>query len=456
MTTRHTAALFLAAALLSISANAQRYKTIDKSIAVVGNELITISDLESEIQMMRAQGQASDRTTRCNLLENMMQSKLFLMQARLDSLTVGNEMVEARLNDQMSRVRTALGGDEEVEAYFRKSVYQLRSEWKQQLEENSLIQQEQEEVAKNIPEITPYDVRMYLDTIDRERLPVIPMKYKMSQICVYPDRERAKMECKEKLLSLRERIMNGEKFTTLARLYSEDPGSSRKGGELGMASRDIFWPEFGDAAMSLKPGTISQIVETPDGFHIIQVIEKKGDMFNARHILLKPKYTDEDRDKAFRLLDSLKTVIEKKETPFEAVALFRSEDAASRTNGGQMADPNTGSAYFEIDQLKPEDYEAIKSLKEGEISAPIASRDNEGRDGNLIYKIIRLDKIVPSHVASFENDYTELLAGVKQQKQTEALDGFVKKKIAETYIIIDPMFADCDFSRAEWKEKIRK
>ena len=446
----------LAASLAIIPAGAQRYKTIDKSIAVVGNELITVSDLENEIRMMHAQGQSSDRLTRCNVLENMMQSKIFLMQARLDSLTVNADMVEANLNEQMARVRTALGGDEEAEAYFGKSLYQLRKEWKEQLQDNSLIQQEQAEIAKSIPELTPYDIKQYLDTIDVDKLPVIPIKYKMSQICIYPDREKAKMECKERLLALRERIMNGEKFTTLARLYSEDPGSSRKGGELGMASKDIFWPAFSDAAMSLKPGVISQIVETPDGFHIIQIIEKKGDMFNARHILLKPKYTEEDQENAFKKLDSLKSVIEKGETKFETIAFYRSEDPATRTNGGQMADPHTGSAYFEIDQIKPEDYAAVKDLEIGQISAPIVSRDNEGRDGNLVYKIVRLDKIVPAHPATFENDYTELLDGVRSIKQQEAIDKFIDKKIAETYIIIDPIFGDCDFSREGWKAKVRK
>ena len=455
MKIKHTIAI-LAAALTLIPAGAQKYKTIDKSIAVVGNELITVSDLENEIRMMHAQGQSSDRLTRCTVLENMMQSKLFLMQARLDSLTVNADMVEANLNDQMARVRTALGGDQEAEAYFGKSLYQLRKEWKEQLQDNSLIQQEQSEIAKSIPELTPYDVKQYLDTVDVDNLPVIPIKYKMSQICIYPDREKAKMECKERLLALRERIMNGEKFTTLARLYSEDPGSSRKGGELGMASKDIFWPAFSDAAMSLKPGVISQIVETPDGFHIIQIIEKKGDMFNARHILLKPKYTDEDQENAFKKLDSLKTVIEKGEAKFETIAFYRSEDPATRTNGGQMADPHTGSAYFEIDQIKPEDYAAVKNLKPGEISEPIVSRDNEGRDGNLVYKIVRLDKIVDAHPASFENDYTELLEGVRSLKQQEAIDQFIDKKIAETYIIIDPIFGDCDFSRQGWKAKVRK
>ena len=455
MKIKHTIAI-LAASLAIIPAGAQKYKTIDKSIAVVGNELITVSDLENEIRMMHAQGQSSDRLTRCTVLENMMQSKLFLMQARLDSLTVNADMVEANLNDQMARVRTALGGDEQAEAYFGKSLYQMRKEWKQQLQDNSLIQQEQMQIAKSIPELTPYDVKQYLDTVDVDNLPIIPIKYKMSQICIYPDREKAKMECKQRLLALRERIMNGEKFTTLARLYSEDPGSSRKGGELGMASKDIFWPAFSDAAMSLKPGVISQIVETPDGFHIIQIVEKKGDMFNARHILLKPKYTAEDQEKAFKILDSLKSVIEKGETKFETIAFYRSEDPATRTNGGQMADPQTGSAYFEIDQIKPEDYAAVKGLKEGEISAPIASRDNEGRDGNLVYKIVRLDKIVDAHPASFENDYTELLDVVRNIKQQEAIDEFIDKKIAETYIIIDPIFGDCDFARDGWKSKVRK
>ena len=444
------------AALGSICAGAQKYKTIDKSIAVVGNELITVSDLENEIQMMRAQGQASDRSTRCNLLETMMQSKLFLMQARLDSLTVNADMVEANLNERMAQVRTALGGDEQAEAYFGKSLYDLRKDWKEQLQDNSLIQQEQMNIADAIPEITPFDVKQYLDTADVEKLPIVPIKYKMSQICIYPDRQKAKMECKERLLALRERIMAGEKFTTLARLYSEDPGSSRKGGELGMASRDIFWPAFSDAAMALKPGAISQIVETPDGFHIIQVIEKKGDMFNARHILLKPKYTADDQEKAFKVLDSLKTVIEKGDATFEMLAFYRSEDPATRTNGGQMADPGSGSAYFEIDQLKPEDYAAVKDLEVGKISSPIASRDNEGRDGNLVYKIIRLDRIVPAHDATFENDYTELLSLVQAGKQNDAIKEFIDKKIGETYIIIDPLFKDCEFNREGWASKVRR
>ncbi|MBR1678054.1 MAG: peptidylprolyl isomerase [Bacteroidales bacterium] len=453
--TMGVAALLLSATTLS----AQKYQggLVDKTVAVVGGEVLLISDIENEVQQMRAQGYSSDRDARCEILQNMMESKLFLMQARIDSLTVNQDMVESNLSQQMDRFRTYLGGDEEVEKYFGKPLYKLRQEWRQTLEEQSLTQQEQSEVAGNIPELTPYDIKQYLDTVAQDDLPIVPIKYQLSQICVYPDREAAGMAVKEKLLSLRERIINGERFSTLARIYSEDPGSARKGGELGMASKSIFWPAFSDAAMALRPGVISQIVETPDGYHIIEVIEKKGDMFNARHILLKPQYTTEDRQKAFSRLDSLRTLIVDGEMKFELAARFFSEDPATRTNGGQMADPATGSSYFEIDQLKPQDYVAIQNLSEGEISEPVESLDNEGyengRSGNTVYKIIRVDKIIPAHTATFENDYTELLNRVERQKQMAAIDKFLEQKVKDTYIVIDPMFRDCDFTREVWKTK---
>lgn len=442
---------------ICIIASAQKYTgVIDKTVSVVGNEYISISDIESEIQMMKAQGQAADRNARCELLETLMEAKLFLMQAQMDSLTVNREMVNAELNQRLDQVRTAMGGDEGVEEYFGKPIYKLRQEWQKQLEDNSLTQQEQQEIAKNIPEVTPYDVKTFLDSIDVDDLPIVPMKYQMSQICLYPDRDAAALAVKEKLLAIRERIINGEKFSTLARLYSEDPSSARKGGELGMASKSIFWPAFSDAAMALKPGIISQIVETPDGFHLIEVIEKKGDMFNARHILIKPVYTDEDRDKAFAKLDSIRTSIMDSLLTFDVAARFYSEDPATRTNGGQMSDPNTGSAYFEIDQMKPQDYTAVSDLEPGQISMPIESLDNEGRSGNLVYKIIRLDRIVPAHPASFATDYTDLLERVEYAKRAEAINNFIRKKIAETKITIDPLFRDCDFSREEWLEKVKQ
>ena len=200
--------------------SAQKYPDgiIDKSIAVVGNEMIMISDLEEEVQMMKAQGIMSDRNARCEILERMMEAKLFLMQARLDSLEVNNENVEGELRQRIDQIRTSLGGDQAVEEYFGKPIYKLRQEWRETLETQSLTQQMQQNIAGGIPELTPYDVQKFIEKTDSADLPVVPIKYQLSQICVYPDREAAKMAVKERLLGIRERIINGEKFSTLARI----------------------------------------------------------------------------------------------------------------------------------------------------------------------------------------------------------------------------------------------
>ena len=443
---------------VSFAASAQKYRDgiVDKTVAVIGNEVILISQLEEEVNMMKAYGMISDKTGRCEILEQLMTSKLFLMQSRVDSLKVNNDMVETNLRERVDNIRSFYGGDEGVEKQFGKPLYKLRQEWRKSLEEQTLTQQMQQKISSSIPELTPYDVKKFVDETDKEDLPVVPIRYQLSQICIYPDREAANIAVKERLLTLRERIINGDKFSTLARIYSQDPGSARKGGELGLASKSIFWPAFSDAAMSLKPGVVSQIVETPDGFHLIEVLEKKGDMFNARHILLKPEYTSEDREKGFRVLDSLRTELANEAVTFELAAKFYSEDPATRTNGGQMADPMSGSSYFEIDQLKPQDYAAIRDLKEGEISAPIESLDNEGRNGNTVYKIVKVDKILPAHTADFNQDYTLLLNEAKQKLSMDAIDKFVDEKIKTTYIIIDPLFKDCVFDREGWTEKFRK
>lgn len=449
----------VAALTASFSVFAQTYPKglVDKTVAVVGNEVITIGELEEQLRMMRIERgvYASDNIMRCELLERLMEQNIFLMQARIDSLSINQDNVTSQLNSRIDQIRTSLGGDEEVENYFGKPLYKLRQDWKRTFENQSLIQQKQAEVAQDVPELTPYDVKQYVEKTDSADLPMVPIRYQLSQICIYPDREAASIAVKEKLLGLRERIINGEKFSTLARIYSEDPGSARKGGELGMASKSIFWPAFSDAAMSLRPGVISQIVETPDGFHLIEIIEKKGDMFNARHILIKPQYTAEDQQKAFKTLDSLRTEINNEAVSFQLAARFYSQDPATRTNGGQMADPYTGSSYFQIDELKPQDYRAIKDLKEGEISEPVESLDNEGR-GNTVYKIIRVDKVIPAHTATFESDYNQLIDGVKNQKAMDAINAFLDKKIKTSKIYIDPIFSGCEFSRAAWNEAAEK
>ena len=217
-----------------------------------------------------------------------------------------------------------------------------------------------------------------------------------------------------------------------------------------MASRTMYWPEFSDAAMILKDGQVSQIVQTPDGFHLIQMIEKQGDMFNARHILRRPQYTSEDMIKAFDKLDSIKTLIVSDSLSFDFAAYRFSQDIMSRVNGGLVAEENSGSPYFDKDLLKPSDYNIIRNLKVGDISEPFESTDNEGRNGNTIYKIIKLEEIIPSHVATYEDDFDVLYNEAMYTMRVNAINDFIQKKQATTYIKIDPMFEHCPFLKEGW------
>lgn len=409
-----------------------------------------LSDLENEAQVMRARGLVVDQSARCEIFENMLTSKLFLTQARLDSLDANPQNIEAELESRVNEVTYSLGGEKEAEAYFGKPMYKLKEEWRTTLEEQSLIQAEQSAIYQSVPELTPSDVRKYVNETAEEDLPMISTQYRVRQIGVYPDRDSANLAVKETLISLRERIVNGEKFSTLARLYSEDPGSMAKGGELGMASKSIFWPAFSDAAMALKIGQVSQIVETPDGYHIIQLIAREGDNFNARHILMKPKYTARDMNNGFQKLDSIRTLIVQDSITFQAAAKAYSEDKASATSGGLMTDPYTGSSYFEKDQLKPADYLVLKDMKEGDISEPFESLDNEGRNGNTMYKILYLEKVIPSHVATFKADFTQLLDEAHNKQAQEAIEKFIENKQKTTYIVIDPLFQTCEFEHTGW------
>ena len=437
---------------ICLPASAQRYPDglVDKIVALVGNDAIMLSDIESEVQMMRVNGIVADRNARCDLLEQMMISKLFLTQARLDSLVVGASEIQENLSQRFATVTTQLGGEKAMEEYFNKSRYDLETIWRDAIEEQLLTQRMQQEVVSSVPKMTPSDVKTFADTTAVEDMPVLPDQYRLRQIVLYPDKDSAATLVKERLLEIRERIVNGEKFTSLARLYSEDPGSALRGGELGMVNKTVYWPEFSDAATALKVDQVSPIVETPDGFHIIQMIEKEGDMFNARHILIKPKYTAEDRNKAFARLDSIRTLIVVDSVlTFEQAAWAFSQDFKTRTNGGMMVDESTGSAVFEKDQLKPNDYIVIKDMKVGEVSDPFESIDNEGR-GNTIYKIIKLEEIIPSHVATYDGDYDILTTVANNRNANKAIDEFISEKQKTTYIVIDPVFSGCNFSREGW------
>ena len=434
---------------------AQRYEgVIDKTVALVGNSVILLSQIESEAIYMQNMNYVTDRNLRCEVLENMMVTKLFYTQAVLDSLAVNPDMVEAMLNERVDGILSQFGGEEGVVNYFGRPIHELRNQWRDRILEQNLSSEMRRSIAGKVGDVTPKEVERFYKRTPKDSLPMLPEQYRISEITLYPDVERASLAVRERLLEFRQRVMDGEKFSLLATLYSEDPGSAMRGGELGMSSKSVFWPEFSDAAMALKPGQVSSIVQTPNGFHLIQLISREGDMFNARHILLKPRYTMEDRNSAFIRLDSIRNAILADSITFEQAAKKFSRDPLTRTNGGLVPDAESGSPFIDVDKLKPEEYKVLKDMKEGEISMPIESTDNEVRAGmnvgNTVYKIIRLDEVRPAHTPTFNEDFNVLLNMATNKKAADAIEAFIKEKLETTYIVIDPIFQKCDFQRDGW------
>ena len=451
--------MFLTALLLLVvmmtDLSAQKYDgLIDKTVALVGNSVILLSQVESEAMDMQRMGYVSERDIRCDVLENMMEVKLFYTQAMLDSLAVNPDMIEAMLNERVDGILSQFGGEEGVVNYFGRPIHELRNQWRDRILEQNLASEMRRSIAGKVGDVTPKEVERFYKRTPKDSLPMLPEQYKISEITLYPDVEKAALAVRERLLEFRQRVLDGEKFSLLATLYSEDPGSAMRGGELGMSSKSVFWPEFSDAAMALKPGQVSSIVQTPNGFHLIQLISREGDMFNARHILLKPRYTMEDRNSAFIRLDSIRNAILADSITFEQAAKKFSGDPLTRTNGGLVPDAESGSPFIDVDKLKPEEYSVLKDMKAGEISMPFESTDSETRAGisvgNTVYKIIRLDEIRPSHAPTFSEDFNILLNMATNQKAADAIDAFIDEKLETTYIVIDPLFQKCVFKRDGW------
>lgn len=422
---------------------------IDKVVAVVGREMILLYDIESEVSMRRLQGITSEKNLQCEVLENLLLQKLLLVQARLDSLKVTDEDVDAQIDRQVRMMTMRAGSEKAVEELFHKPMFQLKRDLREIVREQILTQNMHSTLIKDAP-ITPTEVEKTYKHIPKDSLPIIPTQYVLRQIIVNPPASEAKFDVRKRLLELRERIVNGEKFSTLAILYSEDPASALRGGELGLRYKQELAPAFADAALALKPGQVSPIVETEFGFHIIQLIEKQGnDMFNCRHILLKPQYTADDRMAAFRKLDSIAAIIRTGELGFERAALRLSEDSKTNTSGGLMVNEENLSSHFEKDQLNPADFGVLRNMKEGDISIPYESQD---KMGNTQYKIIRLERLIPSHTANLENDYSIIQQLAKQQRQQATFEKWIKQKQAAALIRIDPMFDQCQFEREGWRK----
>ena len=428
----------------------QAQQLVESVAGIAGNEVIYLSDVENNMAQARGAG---DRTPadklRCKMLEELLISKLFLDQARIDSIVVSESAVDGDLNMTLNNFIRKAGSEQALVDYFKKSMIEIRMDLKKSLMNQQIINEVQSKIADKIA-VTPADVRRYYQGIPKDSLPVIPSRVELSVIQLDPPAsEENKAEARQKLLDLRSRILAGESFSTLAILYSEDIESAKVGGEIGFATRGEVEKEYADAAFGLNKNTVSKIVETKVGFHIIQLIDRKGDMVNTRHILIRSKVKPDEAVRAIEKLDSIANQIRKDSITFAKAAMRYSSHKDSRINGGKLvkSNPNARETWHTLEELDRETYVIVRDLKIGEISKPFRTTDE---NGNIVFRIVKIDNEIPAHVADLKNDYQGLYNSALQDKRSKTYQQWIDKKIGVTYIKISEEFKSCDFANKGW------
>jgi len=429
-------------------ANAQ--VLVESVAAIVGNEVIYLSDIENEITDLKQRGDKTPmEDLRCQMLQQIMVSKLFLDQARIDSITVAEGDVENEVNARMNDAIRKAGSIKTLEEAFHKSQMEIQRDIRKALVNQQIISKVQAKISENL-KVTPGEVKKFFSNIQKDSLPVIPAKVQIRIIQLDPpDNEENKAEARQKLLDIRSQILAGKSFNILAMLYSEDPGSATNGGELGFMMRGELEKPYADAAFSLTKGTVSKIVETKYGFHIIQLIEKNGDLINTRHILIKPKVKPDQAAHAIMRLDSIAAQIRKDSLKFSDAAIRFSTHKDSKINGGLFvsSNPSERDTWFTLDELNSEMFVKVRDLKVGEISEPFRTTDE---NGNTVFRIVKLENEIPAHRANLKDDYENLAHAALMNKQTKTYDDWIKKKLETTYIKVSNEFKSCDFLKNGW------
>ena len=423
---------------------------VESVAAIAGNEVIYLSDIENMVLEVRSRDNRTPLDElRCNVLRELLISKLFLDQARIDSIEVTDDMVENELNARVNDAIRRSGSEEALQAYFKKNMIEIRRDIRKALVDQEIVNQVQGSIAENI-KITPNETKKFFSSIHRDSIPVIPAKVQISIIQLDPpENEENKAEARQRLLDLRGQILAGKSFSALAVLYSEDPGTAKKGGELGYMLRGELEKPYANEAFSLTKNTVSKIVETKYGFHIIQMIDRNGELINTRHILIRPKVKPEQAAKAMNMLDSLANLIRKDSLKFEDVAKRLSSHKDSRINGGKFVstNPSERDTWFTLEELNPQMYVQVRGLKVGEISEPFRTIDD---NNNEVFRIVRLDNELPAHRANLKDDYQSLSDAALMNKRSKTYDDWIKKKLEVTYIKVSDEFKSCDFLKKGW------
>jgi peptidyl-prolyl cis-trans isomerase SurA len=448
---------FASVLLNAQTADSTGKKSLDRIVAIVGNEAILESDIDMLYKDLQINGglENLDRDKqRCSILKIFRDQKLLVAQAKLDSLGQSSDNIQSQVDHKIAAL-IAQYGKEALEAHYKKSMELFREESIEYETEQSFAMSMQAVLAKKV-KVTPTEVTKYFKSrIDRDSVPtVIPDQYVVYEIAKKPDSEKAILEVKEKLLNLRKRILDGEKFQTLATLYSEDEITAMRGGELGLTPLQGYVPAVRLALSNMRIGQVSKIIESEYGFHILQLLEKQDEtgLVNYRHILMKPKYSLEDQATGLARLDSILKKITADSMTFEEAALRYSENEKSREGSGLMVNYNPYSheirTTFYRDELNPDDYKALERIGPGEISNPYVSTD--AMSGKVLYKIIMLKEFIPSHPVNLKDDFTYISKLYENKKQNEAIEAWVSKKAETEYIRISEQYKGCPFVNAAW------
>jgi peptidyl-prolyl cis-trans isomerase SurA len=436
-------AILLALLLWTFGANAQPTKqVIDQVIAVVGNNIVLKSDLENQYYQMLQQGAEESENARCELLEELLFQKLLLHQAKLDSVIVNDSQVESEMDRRMRYFIQQIGSEEKLEEYYGKTITAIKEEFREIIRDQLLVQQVQQKITGNIT-ITPSEVKSFFNKIPKDSLPFVNSELEVAQIVAIPKiSEEAKDEARTKAEELRARVIKGESFATLAVLYSEDPGSSKRGGELGFVDRGVFVPEFEAVAFRLKIGQISDIVETQFGYHFLELIERRGERINIRHILVTPKVGQDDLRRARNYLDSIRTLILNTDTlTFNDAAAMFSDDKETKYNGGLLLNPMTGTNRFEADQLDPSVFFSVDKMKVGETSQPVSFQMPGGKQA---FRLLYLKTRTEPHRANLKDDYQRIQDAALNDKQDKLINKWIEKKMSTTYFRLNEEYKSCD------------
>ncbi len=429
-------------------ANAQEKVVVDKIIAVVGNSAVLESELIAEKKQLDAQGIKLGNQPFCVLLNDILYQKLLYNQAIIDSVEVSDAQVEQELERRLRYFIQQIGSRERLEAYYGMSIDEIKDDFRDMVREQQTSQTMENKISSDI-RVTPAEVRTFYNSLHPDSIPIVEMEVQLAQIVKKPPVRAEEIErIKYNLNEYRNRVLKGENFNTLAILYSEDPGSARKGGELGFYGRGELFPEFEAVAYSLKPGEVSEIVETQAGYHIIQMIERRGESINVRHILIQPQISAIDLVKARQELDSIKTLISNGEMTFAEAALKFSDDPG-KIGGGIMINPYSSTNKFKSEDIEQNLFFVIDKMDVGSISDPMAMRTEEGKQAFRIVKVV--DRIEP-HKASLNGDYDFIQQLVLTQKKRKAINGWVSNKIASTYVYVHEDFHYCNFEM-NWLKK---